>query len=91
MAGAPCARKGRQPLQWKRPCRPLQRKRPRRPLQWPARPVPGWRTLRLACGSRAVGAYVCGGLKYVQICRNLRFVENIFELRANFQSLFQRL
>ena len=22
MAGAPCARKGRQPLQWKRPCRP---------------------------------------------------------------------
>ena len=60
------------------------------PLQWPAYLVPGWRALRLASALSSV-VRLRGNSKYVQNCMILRFVENIFELRAKFKSLFQRV
>ena len=73
--------KGRQPLLWKRHCRPL---------QWPAHLAPGWHTSRLASALSSV-LHLRGNSKYVQNCMILRFVENIFELRAKFKSLFRRV
>ena len=78
-------RKGRQPLLWKRHCRPL---------QWPAHLAPGWRASRLASALSSALSSVLrlrGNSKYVQNCMILRFVENIFELRAKFKSLFRRV
>ena len=60
------------------------------PLQWLAHLAPGLRASRLVS---ALSSVVClrGNSKYVQNCMILRFVENIFELRAKFKSLFRRV
>ena len=63
-------RKGRQPLQWKRPCRPLLWKRPCRPLQWkrPCRPLQ-WKR----CCRPLQWKWRCRPLQWKWRCRPLQW------------------